>query len=114
MLIFMAFLNYLTDAYEIFAASAMAAVSTCRSLFGALSALAARLMYKTLGMAWASSLLGFLSLGIIPFAFIKYGDRTRANSKFCQYLVEKKRAGVEKHAQSAPREEEEIISGEKV
>ena len=116
MLIFMAFLNYLTDAYEIFAASAMAAASTCRSLFGALLPLAARPMYETLGVAWASSLLGFLSLGmaIIPFAFIKYGDRIRANSKFCQFLVEKKRAEVEKHAQSAPRKEEKVTPGEKV
>ncbi|KAI4129251.1 MAG: hypothetical protein LQ347_003860 [Umbilicaria vellea] len=116
MLIFMAFLNYLTDAYEIFAASAMAAASTCRSLFGALLPLAAKPMYESLGVAWASSLLGFLSLGmaIIPFAFIKYGDRIRANSKFCQYLVEKKRAEAKKHGQSAPRVEEEVAPGEKV
>jgi hypothetical protein len=40
-LIFMALLNYLTDAYEIFAASSMAAASCCRSLAGALLPLAA-------------------------------------------------------------------------
>lgn len=116
MLIFMAFLNYLTDAYEIFAASAMAAASTCRSLFGALLPLAARPMYETLGVAWATSLLGFLSLGmaIIPFAFIKYGDRIRANSKFCQYLAETKRVEAEKHAQSGFSGEEEVASEEKV
>ena len=41
-------------------------------------------MYGTLGIHWACSLLGFLSLGmaIIPFAFIKYGDRLKAGSKF--------------------------------
>ena len=116
MLIFMAFLNYLTDAYEIFAASAMAAASTCRSLFGALLPLAATPMYDKLGVAWASSLLGFLSLGmaIIPFAFIKYGNKIRANSKFCQQLLEKKRAEAEKGAQSAPRVEEQVRLGEKV
>ena len=116
MLIFMAFLNFLTDAYEIFAASAMAAASTCRSLFGALLPLAARPVYDTLGVAWATSLLGFLSLGIaiIPFAFIKYGERIRANSKFCQFLVEKKRQEAEKHAQSATRVEEEVPPGENV
>lgn len=32
--IFTAFLNYLTDAYEIYAASAMAATSICRSMVG--------------------------------------------------------------------------------
>ena len=27
---------------------------------------------------------------VIPFAFIKYGDRIRANSKFCQELQRRK------------------------
>ncbi|KAL8794163.1 MAG: hypothetical protein Q9195_003231 [Heterodermia aff. obscurata] len=87
-LIFMALLNYVTDAYAIFAASAMSATSCCRSVFGAVLPLAARPMYQNLGIPWASSLLGFLSLGmtVIPFAFIKYGDRIRAHSKFCQEL----------------------------
>ena len=92
MLIFMSLLNYVTDAYEIFAASGMSATSCCRSVFGAILPLAARPMYQKLGIPWASSLLGFLSLGmsIIPFAFIKYGDRIRANSKFCQELQARK------------------------
>jgi len=92
MLIFMALLNYVTDAYEIFAASAMSATSCCRSIFGALLPIAARPMYSKMGIPWATSLLGFLSLAmsIIPFAFIRYGDRIRANSKFCQELKERK------------------------
>ena len=91
-LIFMALLNYVTDAYEVYAASAMAATSFCRSIFGAVLPLAAAPMYRSLGVAWASSLLGFLSLAmcIIPFAFIKYGDRIRENSKFCQELKARK------------------------
>ncbi|KAI9838123.1 MAG: hypothetical protein M1819_006279 [Sarea resinae] len=102
--IFMALLNYLTDAYEIFAASAMAASSTCRSVFGALLPLAARPMYTRLGVDWASSLLGFLSLGmtIIPFTFIIYGDRIRANSKFCQYLAERKKGMLQAEADEDP------------
>lgn len=93
MLIFMALLNYITDAYEVFAASGMSATSICRSIFGALLPLAAYPMYTTLTIPWASSLLGFLSLAmcIIPFAFIRYGDRIRANSKFCQELKELKK-----------------------
>ncbi|KAL8702952.1 MAG: hypothetical protein Q9201_003881 [Fulgogasparrea decipioides] len=90
LLVFTALLNYVADAYKIFAASGLAATSACRSIFGAVLPIAARPMYDNLGIAWASSLLGFLSLGmcIIPFAFIKYGDRIRANSKFCQELRE--------------------------
>lgn len=84
----MAMLNYLTDAYETFAASAQGIASTCRSVFGALLPLTSKSMFNALGIHWACSLLAFLSLGmaIIPFAFIKYGDRIRANSKFCQEL----------------------------
>ena len=91
-LIFMALLNYLADAYEIYAASAMAAASFSRSIFGTTLPLAAKPMYSALGIAWATSLLGFLSMAltVIPFAFIKYGYRIRANSRFCQELKERK------------------------
>ena len=96
-LIFMALLNYLTDAYEIFAASSMAAASCCRSLAGAVLPFAATPMYTRLGVPWASSLLGFLSLGmcVIPFLFLWKGDRIRAGSRFCIYLKEKKEKELE-------------------
>ncbi|KAJ6121050.1 Major facilitator superfamily domain general substrate transporter [Penicillium sp. IBT 18751x] len=88
LLIFMAMLNYLTDAYETLSASAQSAASCTRSIFGAVIPLAAKPMFNRLGVNWACSLIAFLSLGvsIIPFAFIRYGDRIRANSKFCQEL----------------------------
>lgn len=91
-LIFMALLNYLTDAYEIFAASALAATSCCRSVAGAVLPFAATPMYSRLGVAWATSLLGFLSLGmcVIPFMFLWKGDVIREKSMFCTYLREKK------------------------
>jgi Major Facilitator Superfamily len=90
LLIFMAMLNYLTDAYQVFAASANGIASTCRSIFGALLPLAAKPMYTKLGIHWAGSLLAFISLGmaVIPFVFIRYGDRIRENSRFCQHLKE--------------------------
>ncbi|KAJ5747006.1 uncharacterized protein N7511_008702 [Penicillium nucicola] len=88
LLIFMAMLNYLTDAYETLSASAQSAASCTRSILGAVIPLAAKPMFDRLGVAWACSLIAFLSLAVsvIPFAFIKYGDRIRANSKFCQEL----------------------------
>ncbi|KAJ5555449.1 Major facilitator superfamily domain general substrate transporter [Penicillium sp. DV-2018c] len=88
LLIFMAMLNYLTDAYETLSASAQSAASCTRSIFGAVLPLAAKPMFNRLGVPWACSLIAFLSLGvsIIPFAFIRYGNRIRANSKFCQEL----------------------------
>ena len=60
--LFMVLLNYLVDAYEIFAASAVAASSTSRSAFGTVLPFAAHPMYEKLGVLWACSLLGFLNL----------------------------------------------------
>jgi len=93
LLLFMSLINYLVDAYETFAASALAATACSRSLFGVLLPFAAKPMYDQLGVAWACSLLGFLSLAMctIPFAFLKYGNKIRANSRFCQELAQQKR-----------------------
>ncbi|KAF2010969.1 MFS general substrate transporter [Aaosphaeria arxii CBS 175.79] len=95
--LFMALLNYLVDAYEIFAASAMAAASFTRSTFGAVLPFAAKPMYRKLGVPWACSLLGFLSVALcaIPFVFLKFGPQIRARSKFCQYLAQKKAEEME-------------------
>lgn len=87
-LIFMAMLNYLSDAYMTFAASAQGIASTARSILGVLLPLAAHDMFTNLGVDWACSTLAFLALflGSVPFLFIKFGERIRANSKFCQEL----------------------------
>lgn len=80
--------NYLVDAYEIYAASALAAASCSRSLFGVVLPFAVPSMFQNLGIAWAVSVLGFITLAmsVVPFVFIKYGDKIRANSKFCREL----------------------------
>lgn len=102
-LVFVALLNYLADAYEIFAASAMAATSCSRSIFGAVLPFAGLPMYNKLGIAWASSLLGFLSLAmtVVPFIFIEYGDRIRGGSRFCQELKERKKEAAEAQMKSS-------------
>ncbi|KAK3678751.1 hypothetical protein LTR78_001204 [Recurvomyces mirabilis] len=94
LLIFMGELNYVVDAYEVFAASAMGAASSSRSIFGVVLPFAAKPMYERLGIAWACTLLAFLSMimAAVPFIFIKYGGQIRANSKFCQELKQKKEA----------------------
>jgi hypothetical protein len=98
--LFMALLNYLVDAYEVFAASAMAAASLSRSSFGAVLPFAAKPMYNNLGVDWATSLLGFFSLAlcVVPFVFLKFGGKMRERSKFCQYLMAKKREEEERRA----------------
>lgn len=109
-MIFIALLNYLTgmliliffsnslspansqDAYEIFAASANAAASCCRSLLATVLPLAATAMFSRLTIPGACSLLGGLSLLMcaIPFLFIWKGEKIRAGSKFCIALRERK------------------------
>ncbi|EKG12018.1 Major facilitator superfamily [Macrophomina phaseolina MS6] len=89
-LTFMALLNYITDAYAPYAASAMASSSISRSLFAVVLPLATNPMYRRLGIPWASSLLGFLALalGTVPFIFLKYGAALRKRSKVCQRLAQ--------------------------
>jgi hypothetical protein len=106
LLIFMALLNYLVDAYKVFAASAMAAASASRSFFGCVLPFSAKPMYDNLGVPWACSLLGFLSLlmAVIPFVFIWKGETMRAQSEFCQYLMQKE---IEEEEKKRRREERE-------
>jgi hypothetical protein len=112
-LIFMALLNYLADAYEIYAASAMGAASCCRSIAGAVLPFSADPMYRNLGVPWATSLLAFLSLGmcVVPFGFLWKGDMLRERSKFCRYLKEKK---VEELAALEAQRTREEVREEKV
>ncbi|KAJ5200591.1 Major facilitator superfamily domain general substrate transporter [Penicillium cf. griseofulvum] len=84
LVIFMQGLNYLIDVYMMFANSAVAANTLIRSIVGGAFPLFATQMYRNLGVAWASSVLGFITLAMIPIPilFFIYGARIRAMSKF--------------------------------
>lgn len=84
LLLFNSVLNYLGDAYPVYAASVFAGNDLTRSSFGAAFPLFATAMYNKLGVGWASSLLGFLSIAFIPIPFFlyKYGERLRKRSKY--------------------------------
>ncbi|KAJ5664174.1 MFS multidrug transporter [Penicillium longicatenatum] len=88
--VFISLLTYVTDAYKIYSASALAASVIMRSVAGALFPLAADPLYGKLGVAWATSVLGFASLACIPipFALFYYGPWVRKQSPFCQRLLE--------------------------
>ncbi|KAI8655595.1 MFS domain-containing protein [Fusarium keratoplasticum] len=90
LIIFIALLNYITDAYRQFSASAQASASTLRSITAVCLPLAAPQMYHKLGVQWACSLLAFVTLGLalIPFVFIRYGEALRKRSPFCQKLAQ--------------------------
>lgn len=82
-LVFMGMSNYITDVFRQQSASAQAASSMTRSVGAVLLPLAAGSMYGNLGLHWAPSLLGFISMamGVIPFVFIYFGDRLARSSK---------------------------------
>jgi hypothetical protein len=83
-LVFLSIMNYLIDAYVIYAASVLAANSVLRSLFGAAFPLFCPYMYQNLGIHWASSIPAFLALACVPFPFLfyKYGSAIRERCKF--------------------------------
>ena len=77
--IFMPIQTYLIDAFPNYAASAVAALTASRSLFGAILPLAAPAMYSKLGLGWGNSLLGFVAIAMIPAPALiyKYGKAIR-------------------------------------
>jgi MFS transporter, DHA1 family, multidrug resistance protein len=84
MLIFVTYLNYLTDVYLIFTASAMAANTISRSACGAAAPLFTQHMFDSLGVGGGGSLIGGVAvlLAPIPFIFYRYGEPIRKRSKF--------------------------------
>lgn len=74
--------TYLVDVFTVHAASAMAANTVLRSLCAAFIPLSSQKMYAAMGYGWGNSLLGFVSLLLvpIPFLFIRYGERIRTSS----------------------------------
>ncbi|KAF2464522.1 MFS multidrug transporter-like protein [Lindgomyces ingoldianus] len=82
--IYMGVVNYLTDAYEKYAASALSAASLGRNSFGAFLPLASFSLFNNLGYGWAGSLLGFIgaALSIVPVVLVLKGPGIRRSSPF--------------------------------
>lgn len=76
--------NYIVDSYQHYAASALAAKTFVRSVWGACVPLFTIQMYHRLGNQWATSLMAFISLACcgIPFLFYWYGAKVRSFSKY--------------------------------
>jgi hypothetical protein len=82
-------LNYLIDTFQMYAASAVAANTFLRSAFAGAFPLFASPMFHNLGINWASSLLGFFAIAMIPipYLFYIYGRRIRARGKWSQASI---------------------------
>ncbi|KAI5288395.1 hypothetical protein KEM54_005239 [Ascosphaera aggregata] len=82
--------NYLVDTYQHQAASALAAKTFLRSMWGAGAVLFTEQMYHRLNDRWASTLLAFLGLTCcaIPYVFWFFGARIRKFSKYAYHEPE--------------------------
>ncbi|KAL2042548.1 hypothetical protein N7G274_005042 [Stereocaulon virgatum] len=84
LMIFLQGLSYIIDVYLMYANSAIAANSLLRSTAGAGFPLFAVQMYHKLGVPWATSLLGFLTVVFlpVPILFFVYGEKIRKMSRY--------------------------------
>ncbi|KAK5806688.1 hypothetical protein VI817_000946 [Penicillium citrinum] len=88
LIIFIQLFNYLIDTYLMFAASAIAANTFCRSMVAAAFPLFSRQMFENMGIQWASTLLGCVAAVLvpIPIAFYFFGKKLRMKSKFAPFF----------------------------
>ncbi|RFU28742.1 hypothetical protein B7463_g7595, partial [Scytalidium lignicola] len=83
--IFISAAIYLLDTYQaLTGASALAANGLMRYLLGAAFPLFALQMYERLGIDWATSLLGFITVALLPIPWVlfRYGHKIRSRSKY--------------------------------
>lgn len=81
--IFVQGFKYIVDVYLNVANSAISGNTFARSFFGAGFPLFSTALYHNLGVPWATSLLGFISLALapVPVLFFIYGKKIRSFSK---------------------------------
>lgn len=88
LLVFFTAVMYQLDSYgPMMGASAMAANGILRYTFGAMFPLFARQMYLAMGVGWATSLLGFVTVALmpVPWVLLKYGPWIRGKSKYATF-----------------------------
>ncbi|KAI4255506.1 MAG: hypothetical protein LQ352_002536 [Teloschistes flavicans] len=109
-LLFLSVMNYLIDAYTVYAASVLAANTLLRSVFGAVFPLFTAYMYDGLGIHWASSVPAFLALVCVPFPFLffRYGEGIRMKCRYAREAAEV----LEKLQQAAEEEREKGAGGD--
>jgi DHA1 family multidrug resistance protein-like MFS transporter len=88
-LLFNTILLYQGDTYPQYVGSVLAGNDLVRGAFGAGFPLFATAMFKTLGIQWGCSLLGFLSITFapIPVFLLVYGKRIRMKSKHARHDI---------------------------
>lgn len=108
-IVFLGITSYLIDAYTIFAASALAANSLLRSLFGFAFPLFTPYMYQNLGIHWASSVPAFLALACVPAPFFLYRRGASIRSR-CTYAAASEAAMQSMYGQEVGRNDRDQSS----
>lgn len=82
--VFISCYQYIIDSYEIYAASALAAITFIRYMASGGAVVFAFPMYSNIGVHWALTTFATVSLIMvpIPFVFYRYGKFIRSKSKF--------------------------------
>lgn len=82
--IFQAAVNYLVDTFPAYAASAVAANTLLRSLMASIFPPITQRIYDRLGVQWATLMLGFTALAMVPIPWLFYffGKRIRARGRW--------------------------------
>ncbi|KAK4870445.1 hypothetical protein LT330_004793 [Penicillium expansum] len=88
--IFQASLNYLVDTFPAYAASAVAANTFMRSCMASIFPPLTTRMYHRLGVRWATNLLAFVALAMIPipWLFYFYGRRIAVRGKLSRRFTQ--------------------------
>ncbi|KAI1177941.1 polyamine transporter 3 [Nemania sp. FL0916] len=117
-LLFISLINYVIDAYLVFAASALAGNAILRALFGAAFPPFTQSLYNDLGVQWGSSIPAFLALACAPMPFFfawGLGKWLRDRSKFATEArkvmdhVLEQQAQTEKHG--SEKKEACVVAG---
>jgi multidrug resistance protein len=82
--VFISCYQYIIDGYEAYSASALASVTLIRYVAAGGMVEVAIPMYKNLGVHWTLTILGCISVLLvpIPYAFFRFGPKIRAKSKY--------------------------------
>lgn len=114
-LVFLGIMNYLIDAYTVYAASVLAANSVLRSLLGAAFPLFTIQMYDNLGIHLATTVPAILAVVCVPFPFLfyRYGPAIRRRCKFAkegEEELEKIRASEQEGPSQQPHQVDDTES----
>lgn len=79
---------YMSDAYRLYASSAISAQNVFRNILGGTTPLHITKWYNATGFNWTSCIIAIIAavLGVVPFILFKYGAEIRKKSQFSQSI----------------------------